>query len=101
MAAGSTKSFRGLVIRRRYATGSKSEHEAICLLDGEGQSFKLRRLGGDPYADAALERLLGKRIVADGRMIADHTLLLSTWSEIEDPPPPTVASRRGGKPRPP
>lgn len=84
--SGYTKSFKGQVIKRPFAVGSKSEHEAVCLVDASGRSFKLRRLGGVPYADELLERLVGKSIAGHGRVIAGNTVVLAEWKEIAAQP---------------
>ena len=69
------------MIKRPFAVGSKSEHEAICLLDEHGHSYKLRRLGGEVYADEVLENLVGKSIVGRGRMVSGNTVILDEWEE--------------------
>jgi hypothetical protein len=56
---------RGTVTRRRYAPGSKSEHDAVMIVTDEGE-FRLRLLGGNPFRDPALDRFVGKRIEATG-----------------------------------
>lgn len=56
---------RGIVARRPYATGSKSEHEAVMLITDQGE-FRLRRKGGNPFHDPSLNNLVGRRIKAEG-----------------------------------
>lgn len=56
---------QGTVTRRPYATGSKSEHEAVMLVTDEGE-FRLQRRGGNPFHDPSLDRLVGRRIKAEG-----------------------------------
>ena len=56
---------KGTVARRPYAVGSKSEHEAVMLVTDEGE-YRLQRKGGNPFNDPSLERLVGKRIEAEG-----------------------------------
>jgi hypothetical protein len=56
---------KGTVAKRPYAAGSKSEHEAIVLVANDGE-FRLRRKGGNPFHDPALEELVGKEIEAEG-----------------------------------
>lgn len=79
-----SRPFKGQVLRRAFAPGSKSAQDAICLVDAQGRSFKLRRVGGDPYADKQLEGLLGKTIAGHGRMLAGNTVLLADWEEVPD-----------------
>jgi hypothetical protein len=71
--------FRGTVFRKKFARGSKSEHEAICLRSGQ-EEFVLRRRGGNAFSDPVLSELVGKEIQADGEVVG-HTLLLDAWSE--------------------
>lgn len=82
--AGRSKAFVGQVTKRPFAVGSKSEHEAVCLVDASGRSFRLRRVGGTPYADEQLERLVGKRICGEGKLLAGNTVLLSNWTELDE-----------------
>lgn len=65
---------RGTVTRRPYAAGSKSEHEAVMLVTDEGE-FRLRRKGGNPFSDPSLDRLVGKRIEAEGTVAGPAFIL--------------------------
>ena len=51
------------------------------MLDTEAGSFILRRAGGNPFHDPDLERLVGKRIRAEGE---EHgqTLVMEAWDEL-------------------
>jgi hypothetical protein len=71
---------RGTVTRRPYAVGSKSEHEAVMLVTDEGE-FRLQRKGGNPFADPELERLVGKRIEAEGVVAGPAFILERKISE--------------------
>jgi hypothetical protein len=55
----------GKVIQKKFAAGSKSEHDAIYLETDQGD-FQLRRLGGNPFSDPELKKLVGKKITATG-----------------------------------
>jgi hypothetical protein len=57
----------GKVMQKKFAEGSKSEHNAIYLKTNHG-SFQLRRLGGNPFADPVLKKLVGKKITAAGTL---------------------------------
>ncbi len=72
---------RGTVTRRPYAVGSKSEHEAVMLVTDEGE-FRLQRKGGNPFHDASLEQLVGKRIEAEG-VVAGPAFILERET-VED-----------------
>ena len=78
--------YRGRVELRTWAPGTRSEHRAVCLLDADGQLYRLRRVGGHAFRDAALDELVGKVITAEGRLLAGSTVLLSSWVEVEDSP---------------
>jgi hypothetical protein len=71
--------FSGMVIRKRINPGSKSEHDAVVLVTDAGE-LKLRRQGGNPFADPELERLVGQRIHCDG--LARAGQLIVTRYEI-------------------
>lgn len=70
----------GTVIQKRFAQGSKSDHEAIWLDCGDIQ-YVLRRPGGNPFADAELSALIGKRIRAQGTVV-DYTFFLNEWTDV-------------------
>ena len=71
--------FKGRVIREVVAKGSKSERPAV-LLDTGKQRYVLRRIGGNPYEDSTLEKLVGKDISVTGE-VTGYTLLMSDWKE--------------------
>lgn len=72
--------FSGSVVKRQFATGSKSERQAILLLTEAGD-YVLRRQGGNPFQDPELERLVGKRIRCTGTLTG-YTLLVSECAVI-------------------
>lgn len=55
----------GKVVRKKFGTGSKSEHDAI-MLESEKGSFVLRRIGGNPFNDPILQKWIGKQVTASG-----------------------------------
>ena len=71
----------GTVARRLVAPGSKSEREAIVLETTGGEELILRRQGGNPFRDPELERLVGRRIRADGT-VHGQTLIMTGWEEL-------------------
>ena len=70
----------GKVTRRPYAVGSKSEQVAVMLVSGD-REFRLRRMGGDPYLDPSLDRLVGKEIKAEGVVTGPSFILEREISE--------------------
>jgi hypothetical protein len=76
---------RGLVVRRRFAAGSKSEHDAV-MLDTGGASYVLRTRGGRAFGDPALDPLVGRRIWCEGRL-AGYALVMERWEVLGDPAP--------------
>lgn len=78
------KSFKGQVVKRPYAPGSKSEHDAVCLQDARGRSYRLRLLGGDPFSDPRLEKLVGKSISVKGQIVHGNTMIIKQWVELEE-----------------
>ena len=71
---------KGKVIKKKWAEGSKSEHEAVCI-ETETQTFKLRRFGGNPFNDPELEELVGQEIEAEGKT-GDANIFFATNLEI-------------------
>ena len=73
-------SITGKVIRKLFAKGSKSEHEAICIQTEEAV-YKLKRMGGNPFKDAELEKLVGKDVKATGT-IDDYQFIATEITEV-------------------
>jgi hypothetical protein len=71
--------FRGDVVRKAVAVGSKSERSAVVLKTDNGD-FVLRIVGGNAFADQRLDALVGTRIRAEGELNGT-TLLMRSWSE--------------------
>ena len=69
--------YSGMVEKRRFGKGSKSERDAIFLVTADGD-YVLRRQGGNPYHDPDLERLIGKEIRCTG-VVTGYTLLVSDY----------------------
>jgi hypothetical protein len=63
----------GLVTRGPFATGSKSEREAIWLETDEGR-FVLRRKDGPSFGDRSFDGFVGQRVSCDGFIIG-YTML--------------------------
>lgn len=74
MKAGE-RTLSGKVIRKQFAAGSKSEHDAVFLDTGE-TSYKLKKAGGNPFYDASLEKLVGKKVSATG-IINDYLFIVT------------------------
>ena len=73
--------FEGLVVRKLFGKGSKSEHVAVSL-EMPAETFMLRRLGGNAFRDSELEKLVGMRIECEGTVVGS-TILMTDWSEVE------------------
>ena len=71
--------YSGIVKRRAFAKGSKSEHDAIHI-QTDSDLLRLRRRGGPAMDDKVLEQLVGKKIVCSGRR-RGGTLLITDWEE--------------------
>jgi hypothetical protein len=72
----------GRVTVQRVASGSKSERDAV-VLDTDGHNYILRRQGGNPFRDPALERLVGKTVAVTGK-VTGNTLIMSDWQELPE-----------------
>ena len=72
--------YTGKVTKKPFGTGSKSAHDAVRLETKDG-SFVLRRIGGNPFQDPELDKLVGKTIRCRGELLG-YTLTISDWSEI-------------------
>jgi hypothetical protein len=72
--------YRGEVVRRDVARGSKSERSAVLLRTGAG-NFVPRREGGHPFRDDVLDALVGKTIECEG-VAHEYLLVISSWQVI-------------------
>ena len=70
----------GKVTKGNFSKGSKSEHTAMYLETKEG-SYVLRRAGGNPFADPALQKLEGKTVTAKG--ILDNNTFYAREVKVE------------------
>ena len=71
----------GKVIQKKFAEGSKSEHNAV-YLETPGGTYQLRRLGGNPFSDPLLNKLIGKKINATG-ILKGMLFLAKNLAEIK------------------
>ncbi|MGA9754334.1 MAG: hypothetical protein WBV23_04245 [Desulfobaccales bacterium] len=74
--------FIGKVIKKPFGIGSKSEHEAV-FLETENNQYVLRRQGGNPFYDEAMQEIVGKTIRCTG-VVVDYALLISDWAVLEE-----------------
>ena len=72
----------GKVVKDSFGTGSKSEHRAVYLESTDGR-FVLRRTGGNAFADAKLDALVGKTIEGSGELL-DYTFLMDDWKVVPE-----------------
>ncbi len=70
----------GQVVKKPYAVGSKSEHQATFLETPTG-TYILRRRDGNPFYDPELEKLVEKAIHCTG-ILTNNTLIMSNWTII-------------------
>lgn len=76
------KTLKGHVVKQPYAVHSKSEHNAVCLQESRGGSYRLQIIDGEAFSDPRLEQLVGKDIVATGKVVHGNTFVISTWKEL-------------------
>ncbi len=72
--------FKGRVVKRPVAVGSKSEHQAVILATAAGD-YVLRRPGGNAFSDPELDRLVGKTLAVRGS-VHGNLLMMSDWGEL-------------------
>lgn len=72
---------QGKVVLKKFAAGSKSEHDAV-FLETDDQSYQLRRLGGNPFDDPALKAMVGKTVKAKG-LLNDQLFIAHELNEGE------------------
>lgn len=69
------RNLRGLVVRRAYATGSKSERDAV-MLDTASGTFVLRMRRGPSFGHTGFEALVGRTVECDGTLVDERLLLV-------------------------
>lgn len=57
----------GEVIKKTFAKGSKSEHDAIYIVTDQGE-FVLRKTDDNPFENKALQKFVGKKVNAEGKL---------------------------------
>ena len=70
----------GKVVKKKFAKGSKSEHNAVYFETDNG-SYILRRRGGNPFNDPELQKLIGENICATG-VISNYSFIASNLKKI-------------------
>jgi len=70
----------GKVVKKKFAKGSKSEHDAVCFETDSG-SYILRRRGGNPFNDPELQKLIGENICATG-IISNYSFIASDLKKV-------------------
>lgn len=67
----------GKVVKQRYGSGSKSDHLAVMLETSNGL-YKLMRMGGNPFSDPELDKLVGHQINGVGN-VTHNQFILTDW----------------------
>lgn len=71
----------GRVEMRAVNRGSKSDHDAAVLVTVDGP-YTLRRRGGHPFSDPAIEALVGQRIRGEG-VVSAGQFIMSSWDVLD------------------
>lgn len=82
MSQNIQEEFVGLVIKKPYAVGSKSERQAVMLHCEGNKEWILRIIGGNAMSDPRLEALVGKHIKTQGQLHRNILLIEENWEEI-------------------
>lgn len=85
----------GKVVMAPFGKGSKSQHEAVCLRT-EKDTFKLRRMQGNPFHDPELIKWVGKDIVACG-ILEDYLFIATDLKEKEPSEPKEIIKKKKKK----
>jgi len=73
---------KGEVVLKNFGKSSKSEHKAICL-HTPTVDYVLRRVGGNPFNDPELHKLIGKQVIVSG-LISEYTFFAKDINEAEE-----------------
>jgi len=72
----------GDVFKRTVGKKSKTEYDTICIKVGK-EIYVLRQPGQSPFKNPELEKLIGKKIRAEGELVKD-IFFVSKWEEIDE-----------------
>lgn len=72
----------GKVVIKKFAKGSKSEHDAVYIETAQGD-FVLRQTGANPFNDPGLKKWVGKTVMAEG-VLKDYLFLANTVTTIDE-----------------
>lgn len=74
-----TINFTGMLSVQPFASGSKSEHEALCVTLSSGKSYRVRRLGAsDPFEqDAAWSQWVGQTVKGSGELAGGDSTIIT------------------------
>ena len=72
----------GKVVKKKFAKGSKSEHNAVYFETDSG-SYILRRRGGNAFNDPELQKLIGEDICATG-IISNYSFIATDLKRIKN-----------------
>ena len=73
--------YTGTVVKKPWAVGSKSEHEAVVLVTKD-KEYVLRIAGGNAFQDDRLDKFVGiGEITLEAQLIDDYTLVLTLEGE--------------------
>jgi hypothetical protein len=75
--------FTGLIVKKPFGAGSKSEHDALYIVAPSGE-YLLRRSGSNPFEiDRELEALVGAQVFCSGEL-SGYTLFVSNCKKLKD-----------------
>ena len=73
---------KGIVGKKPFGGGSKSEHIAVYLAAEGGREYVLRRVGGNAFSDPTLESIVGRRIECEGT-VTEYTFVMTDFHVID------------------
>jgi len=77
----------GSVEVRGVLKGTASAHEGVVLTTADGKRYRLQRVGGNPFRDAATEALSGRSVTLEGYRVGDVFRFVRVSEEDESPAP--------------
>lgn len=73
---------KGKIGIKKFAIGSKSEHDAVYIETKNGE-YVLRQVDANPFHDPGLKKLVGKTVKAEG-VLKDYLFLAKTITAIDE-----------------
>lgn len=76
------KTIKGKVVVKKFGSGTKSEHDAVYIIDNlTNEEYVLRLKGTNPFENNEIKSFIGKEVKAKG-ILDDYLFLADKIAEV-------------------